>query len=275
MSADLPAPKPADTYGVTLLYAEPPQFDFELLATKLRAYAGNAELLLADSKRVIVQHQGHTAPRHGAQAPAQFLLRETTMPGPEALQAALSQTWDWEEAGAAASRATYALRASDMMAELFRPLMRLILFQASLLPLLEQVMPLAILWEPAGKMVDPRMFLHTQPQGPEHDLAFGAVNVRLFPVEGAAGTFVMDTLGLGALGLPDLQAHFQGLDPHDVAVALHDAARMVLLSCEELPIGEQLDQLQGAQWSCREGLALAEPRRAIQVLHAGPSFSMG
>ena len=270
-----PEPQPADSYGITLLYAEPPRFDHELLASKLRAYAGDAEVLLSTDERVIVQHRGHTAPRHGVQTPGQFLLRQCAMPAPAVLQEALSQTWDWEEAGSIVAQAGFALRASDLMAEMFRPLMRLILFQASLLPVLEQAPPLAILWEPSGKIVDPAMFLHTQPPGPEHDLCFGAINVRLFPVAGADGSFVMDSLGLAPLGLPDVQASFQNVDPHEVAEALHDAARLVMLGCEPLPEGERLTDLPGPPWTCVAGRSLAAPTRAVQVLDPGPAFRVG
>ena len=54
------------------------------------------------------------------------------------------------------------------------------------------------------------------------------LNVRLFRVEGGAqGDMLMDTRGLAALGLPDLQMHFRGLNPGRVAGLLFNYGRYI------------------------------------------------
>ena len=45
----------------------------------------------------------------------------------------------------------------------------------------------------------------------------GFLNVRVFKVGDNPGEMLMDTLGLAAIGLPDLQCHFRDLDLNEVA----------------------------------------------------------
>ncbi len=57
-----------------------------------------------------------------------------------------------------------------------------------------------------------------------------AVNVRIAKVGGAAGEMFGDTLGLAALGLPDLQTRFAAdRDPNEIALRLMQLARCLFL----------------------------------------------
>ena len=77
----------------------------------------------------------------------------------------------------------------------------------SVASLVEAQPPLAIHWCTTGKFEEPGAFLAELAGA---DRVRRAINVRLFELP--EGELVMDTLGLCALGMLDMQVHFKGLD---------------------------------------------------------------
>ena len=70
-------------------------------------------------------------------------------------------------------------------------------------------------WIPAsGKLLTRQQLLNNPYRGDDRFLYFG-VNIRFFNIQGTEDMMV-DSLGLYAVGLPDVQYHFHGLDPNDV-----------------------------------------------------------
>src|SRR5258706_439837 len=121
-----------------------------------------------------------------------------------------AQTYGVERLCVAA--ATSAVLVTDFMSGGLEYHERLDLFQRALLGVLSVVPCLAVHWQPSQQVIDPSAY-RAASEKPPADLFFaGALNVRLFNIENSPGDFVMDTLGLAALGLPDLQCHFRRLD---------------------------------------------------------------
>jgi hypothetical protein len=120
--------------------------------------------------------------------------------------------------------------------------------------------------------------LRGAPGTPAEDPVYPAVNVRLFQVQGRQeGEVLMDTIGLAALGLPDLQCHFVGLDPQQVANTLYGAAYYVYENGDVIEDGETI---QGAgegvvRWRCRHEDALMDPARVVLDIDPGPPFAAG
>jgi hypothetical protein len=116
----------------------------------------------------------------------------------------LKQTWDWAEAKEVVGRHHTHVVVSDLLAHGLPYKSRLGFFQNVLCGVLELLAPLAIRWRPSQKIVNPAALLKALDPGPTRDPIKGAVNVRRTLVKSAGGV-VMDTLGLGALGLPDFE----------------------------------------------------------------------
>src|SRR5262249_23612202 len=132
---------------------------------------------------------------------ARFLRR-----APEDLETSLSQTRDWPEGGAVLSNCKAMIVVSDLLANWHDHRVLLAVFQKVVRTLLEMTPCAAVHWVPSLRVVNPEAFLRSQQPGPSHCPTYGAVNVRLFQVEGGApGEFCMDTMGLATLGLPDVQ----------------------------------------------------------------------
>ena len=141
---------------------------------------------------------------------------------------------------------------------------------------LETVSGVAIHWTRSGRVVDPRVWVQEFDRGdPTQRFFAGAINVRMFNLQ-PSGDVVMDTLGLGALGLPDLQCHFRNLDRQAVARLLYNTGWYVFSNGDVIADGHTIDSFApGARWRCRHEDALVPPAREVLDLDPGPPHAAG
>ena len=181
----------------------------------------------------------------------------------ESVRAALSQTWDWPDAEHVASHAQAAVAITDHdVAALERELR---LFRVHLLAqaILATTKALALHWVPSQRLVDPESYRESLGHGGapgDH-----AINVRMFKVpDGRPGETIMDTLGLAPFGLPDLQCHFTGLDPGELAPVLMGYAEYLF---EKGDVLQDDDLVRGVQpedeWTCQREQSLSLPARPV------------
>ena len=109
----------ARTYGVELLYTEPPRINKAGLLDKLRKYCGNVEPLEGgeDPDLLGFVHVNHTAQYKDGAVPAQAVLfpsDEGKRPNLEEIETALQQTWDWPGARAAVEQCRATILVTDM-----------------------------------------------------------------------------------------------------------------------------------------------------------------
>lgn len=105
-------------------------------------------------------------------------------------------------------------------------------------------------------------------------LLYGMVNARFFNIQGTDDMLV-DTLGLYAFGLPDVQYHFHGLDPNAVVNHAYNTAAYQFEHNAPIQSGHTIEGLQpGSKWTCRYEPALVQPARDVLDMEAG-EFSSG
>src|SRR5207248_380352 len=108
----------------------------------------------------------------------------------------------------------------------------------------KQHRPIAVWWKPAQRLVEPKALQAAARAG---DPLRVALNMRLFHVEaGTADERVVDTIGFEPLGLPDLQCHFRGLEPAQVAALLDEMARYVYAEGDVIGDGDTVSGVDGA-----------------------------
>ncbi|HWE30754.1 MAG TPA: DUF4261 domain-containing protein, partial [Polyangia bacterium] len=91
-----------------------------------------------------------------------------------------------------------------------------------------------------------------------------ALNVRLFHVEeGRSDERVMDTVGMAALELPDVQCHFFALDVAAMAALLEETARYLYAEGDVIGDGDTVPGIDGDGWPCRREIALVDPPRDV------------
>lgn len=90
------------------------------------------------------------------------------------------------------------------------------------------------------------------------------------------GEMVMDSLGLAALGLCDVQCHFKELDPNSVARALYNLAAYLFERGDVIEDGHTVEgATPGSKWRCRYEDALVPPARVVLDLDPGSRFAAG
>lgn len=287
----------ANPYSVELLYPDSPSLDPSHVAARVRSRCPQADVAAAAGGQppIVFAHRDHVVTLHegDVEAPSttKVAAKTVVLPGSDAVDApalhkALGQTRDWDGAVEAVARCGVQVGVADLFARDLTPRDRLALFQSVVLGLIEADPPAAIHWRPAGKVVDPAALLKASGSAAYDDLPGSAINVRLFRVKHATkaadataaaasqGDLLMDTLGLAALMLPDLQIHFQGLEPARVASHLYACALYVLKNGDCLDDGEAIEGPRAGQtWTCRHAPSLASPPRAVIDLDPGPPYA--
>jgi hypothetical protein len=195
--------------------------------------------------------------------------------------AALGHAWDFPDAQTSLPLFTSAVVVMDLMSSPLPAHERIDLFQRFLRAVLAAWPCQAIYWVASERLTPAQTWTRHFDTGTEaHRFLGGAVNVRLFRVEGAAadrrGDLVMDTLGLHAFGLPDLQCHFQGLPESEMAIHLYDLAWYLFSQGDVIADGNTVEGLLPAsRWVCRRDDALVGPERLVLDIHPGNSHAAG
>jgi Domain of unknown function (DUF4261) len=197
---------------------------------------------------LLLERAGDAAEAAGEVVPA---------PSAKELAVALDHTRDWPEAGAACKRARAAVR----LVEELPSEERLGDFLGRVAAAARKLPCVAVWWRPAERLLPPEAVAEAAREG---DPVRVAVNVRLFHVEEARrDERVMDTVGLAALELPDVQCHFLGLDPAAVAALLDETARYLWTEGDVIGDGDTVPGIDGEAWSCRREVALVDPPRDV------------
>ena len=268
----------ARTYGVELLFESPPQINKRDLLQQLRKHCGNVAPL-DDETSVLLSfvYLDHPVTFSDGTVPAQsFMTISDKSLSMETVESALQQSWDWPEARAVVERSRATMIITDLMSSMLAYKVRLELFHNVLVSLLELTSCLAIHWRPSQRFVPPDSYLDAR-RSDHPDPLFPAVNVRLFNVRNRApGEKLMDSIGLAALGLPDVQCHFIGLEPNDVATMLYNAAYYLFEHGDVIDDGDTIQGIPTDQrWTCQHELALAAPEREVIDINPGPPYAAG
>ena len=217
---------PVASYAVDLLYDELPLFRREEVLAKLRDRCGAASAMdNAKDGGLNFFFPDLRAPFKDGTVPVQVAIAVSPGQMPvDQVMAFMKQTWDWGEAKDVVSRHQAIVTLSDLLASALPYKSRLGFFQNVLCGILELLRPLAIRWRPSGKFVNPDTLLAALEPGAKRDMIRGAVNVRRTLVKSTGGV-VLDTLGLGALGLPDFEVALGDRMPSPFELALRSLAR--------------------------------------------------
>lgn len=260
---------PVPSYAVDLLYDELPLFSRDEILAKLRDRCGAASAMdNAKDGGLNFFFPDLRAPFKDSTVPVQIAL--TVKPGQlpvEEYMPVMKQTWDWAEAKEMVTKHQATVTVSDLLASSLPYKSRLGFFQNVLCGILELMKPLAIRWRPSQKFVSPTTLLAALEPGPKRDMIRGAVNVRRTIVK-ATGGVVLDTLGLGALGLPDFEVALGERMPPPFELALRSLARYQFDMGDVIAEGRTVKA--GAEaFQLKVGTSSVEPKRDVFILQAG------
>ncbi len=265
------------TYGVELLYAQAPLLSKPDLLRSLKKRCPRVEPLGESLEGPLAfVHPDHLIELKDATIPAQTIILASDDGIRNDFTSALQQSWSFPDAQKAVARCNASVLVTDLMSSGLPYRERHDLFTRCLVSVMEVVPPDAIHWMPAQRIVNPFSYLRASRESPTAQFFAGSVNVRLFNISGTDGDLVMDTMGLAALGLPDLQVHFHGLEANDVAQFLYDLSLYIFESGDVIEDGHTVEGLEsGSKWRAQHEESLIEPKREVLDINPGKPYAAG
>lgn len=185
-----------------------------------------------------------------------------------------SQLWDCPEAESLLNNCRFKVMISDFMAAGLDYKKRCEMLADWLDTALRLFPDCIAVWIPSsGKLLSRRQILENRAEGASKFLYFG-VNARFFNIEGSSD-MIVDTLGLYAVGLPDLQYHFHTLDPNKIVMHAYSAASYIFENDAPIKSGETIDGIseigidRNVRWKCQYEMGLIQPSREVMDICPG------
>lgn len=213
--------------------------------------------------------------------PAQVMIAEVTPFEQESITPLeRTQLWNVQNSGELLSECSHRLMISDFMASGLPYKERCELLMGWLDTAMDLFPDCRAVWIPtAGKLLTAEQVRSCTAQGGDRFIYVG-VNARFFNIEGTEESLV-DTLGLYAIGLPDVQYHYRGLDPNQVVNHAYNAASYIFENDAPIKSGETIDGIEsddgtsrGPRWICQYEMSLLKPSRELMDICPG-EFAAG
>lgn len=282
----------ARVYAVELKFKQEPKLDRDLLYKKMELYTGRTSMPEEEESAAVELavweaneeyegtmlhffHLNYMLQYTEGELPAQTSLMNIEHRATENYSTALQQSWHWQEAAETLEQCNHTLLLVDMMAAGLTPQSRLQLFSGALRAVLEACPCDAIYFRESDKLLEPNEYLSAVEQG---NLLYGALNIRFYNVEGTGSgraEGLMDSVGLAALGIPDVQCHYFDLEPNEVAEQLGNIAYYLYNQGDIIKDGETIGISEDMRWRCEHQYSLVEPRRVVIDLDPGEPYYAG
>ena len=131
---------------------------------------------------------------------------------------------------------------------------------------------IGVLFQPSGKMFS-RDQIANNSISKEDKFVYFVVNARCFYIN--EDEAVIDTMGLGILGLPDIQYHFGGIDPAEIAYHAYIIASFIYNNNNPVNENDSVDGIKNGEfdpdteWKCRYEESLIQPVRTVIDINTG------
>ena len=263
-----------DMWAFEALYAQPPQLDGETLRAALAERLGDVELV-SSGDTILLALRDYTVDYIDKKGvPSEIAIIRADQPLDAAEYAsALEQTWDWPEKEAALAQCQHCVLVSEFMGRGLDTEERLEILQAVMHVLIANGGITAISQTNAGCLLDPQRYLQAHADG---FIYYGVLNVRFFNISNRPGEMLMDSLGGTAFGVPDVQLHFEALDPAEVSRFLFNTGVYLVQHGDVIQDGHTLTSMDGqSKWPCQHEDALAAPERVVVEVRAGDRPTTG
>ena len=253
-------------YNMTLLFQkESNSPSGTALLERLKEKFGGVDAIMRESALSSIALTDHCVEYEGGQKVPSQLIITGCNPVKEPLGDAIARTqfWDCPNGVELLDSCSWQVMISDFMAAGLAVLERASIL-SDWLELALELFPdcAAVYFNPSGKLLAAADARKNPYSGPLRFI-HGGVNARFFNIQDSDDK-VVDTLGLYALGLPDVQYHFHAMDPD--AVVRHAYNTAVYQFEHDAPIqsGHTIEGIeQGSKWECRYERSLIQPVRDV------------
>ena len=265
-----------DVYSVELYMNKYPIVLENKLLENMRKYCGKVDIIANKESNITFAFMDHILEYKNANVPpgiAITIIDEE--PDRENLRESLEKSWNYSNKNELIENCKVKVIVSDFLAIGLEYGKREELFQKALYAIVEVLPCHLINFNITEQLIAREEYLENNPLDEEYDPLFGMLNVRKFHIEGKENEFIMDTLGLSAIGLCDLQCHYKNLDTDQVAVLLYSYGYYIFENKDAVENIKEIEgiSLEGSKWKCQHEVALVEPKRIVLDINPGKEFS--
>ena len=265
----------AETYSVELYMKEKPIILKNELLENIKKYCGNVEITSIEDTNIKFAFMDYMMEYKNASIPVSITISISDEgPENEKLIRSLEQSWSYDNDKESIKDCNVKVIVTDLMAVGLDYTRRMELFQKALYSIVELIPCEGINFHIAEQVISREDYLENNPLKDEYDPMLGILNVRLFNVEGKKNEYIMDTLGLSAVGLCDLQCHFKDLNPDEVSNILYAYGYYIF---DNQDAAKDMKTIEGIskndKWECQHEVALVEPERVVLDINPGKEFS--
>ena len=185
-------------------------------------------------------------------------------PESEKLRKSLDQSWNYDNDKESIENCKIKVVVTDIMAIGLDYTKRMELFQKALYSIVELIPCEVINFHITEQVISRDDYLENNPLNDEYDPMFGILNVRLFNIEGKENEYIMDTLGLSAVGLCDLQCHFKNLNLDEVSNVLYAYGYYIFDNPDALDDMKTIEGIsKNDKWECQHEVALVSSQKVL------------
>ncbi|GGN91578.1 DUF4261 domain-containing protein [Saccharibacillus kuerlensis] len=245
-------------------FREPERVENEALRRKETTGSDRFELA------AVFYHGDYTVAFTDAEVPAQTrLFHPREIREDLKWDGVLQQSWKWEGGEERLNEYRYAVTLCDWYAAMLPFQRRIEMFHSVLASVIETTGCDAVYWQPSGQLIDAGAFISAYPNEP----LYGALNVRVYQMQ-QQDEVLVDTLGLTAIGVPDVQCRVTELTPDRVIPMIYGASYYLYGNGGEVENGQLLGGA-GLRWRCERQPSVLGPERTVIDLNPGHPYYAG
>jgi len=265
----------AETYSVELYMKEQPIILEKKLLENIKKYCGNVEIMANQDTSITFAFTDYMLDYKNASIPVSIMISiSDEEPESEKLRRSLEQSWNYDNDKESIQNCKIKVVVTDLMAVGLDYTKRMELFQKALYSIVELIPCEMINFHITEQVISREDYLENNPLNDDYDPMLGILNVRLFNIEGEKNEYIMDTLGLSAVGLCDLQCHFKNLNPDEVSNILYAYGYYIFDNPDALDDMETIEGIsKNDKWKCQHEVALIAPERVVLDINPGKEFS--
>lgn len=265
----------AETYSIEFYMKENPIILETQLLENIKKYCGNVKIISNQDGNLTFGFMDYILDYRNVSVPVTMMISiSDEEPESERLRRSLEQSWNYDKDKESIKSCKFKVLVTDLMAIGLGYTKRVELFQKALYAIVELIPCEGINFHIAEQVISREDYLENNPLSDEYDPLFGILNVRLFNIENEKNEYIMDTLGLSAIGLCDLQCHFKNLNPSGISNILYSYGYYIFDNQNAV---ENMTTVEGIspneKWKCNHEVALVGPERVVLDINPGKEFS--
>ncbi|MCD7808761.1 MAG: DUF4261 domain-containing protein [Erysipelotrichaceae bacterium] len=260
----------AQVYSIQLLFSDDVIIDYQLIYEYMKQTFGYVEILGIDKIATYALKDHLVTYRNGEQAPFQLMLTDMEpLLSNDIDEAALIQCWNIKNPKELLSQCHYKITIADFMSARMARVKRCQIL-SQYLDIMLALYPecMALYFPHAQKLMSIKAYQNSQWEDKNLHFLDGGLNIRLYNIENS-NAMVVDTLGMRAIGLPDLQMRFYQLDVDEVVACMYRLAAKLFLNGDYFNDGDFIEgRYIYENWQLYHRESMLPPKRLVLDIYA-------